>query len=58
MVKWQDNKCVHSASNFVRFGKADSAKRWDKREKTFVEVTRLEIISVYNNGMGGVDLPD
>lgn len=58
VVKWQDNKCVHLASNFVGIGDTDSAKRWDKKSKKYVEVSRPEIVTVYNNGMGGVDLLD
>lgn len=58
VVKWQDNKCVHMASNFIGIGTTDTAKRWDKKLKNHVDVTRPEIISLYNGGMGGVDLLD
>lgn len=58
VVKWQDNKCVHLASNFVGIGTNDTAKRWDKKQKKHVEVSRPEIVSLYNGGMGGVDLLD
>lgn len=58
IVKWQDNKPVHLASNFVGVGSSDSAKRWDKKLKQHIDVNRPEIISLYNNGMGGVDLLD
>lgn len=58
VVKWQDNKCVHLASNFVGIGGSDTAKRWDKKQKKHVEVSRPEIVSRYNGGMGGVDLLD
>ncbi len=58
VVKWQDNKCVNLASNFVGIGDTDTAKRWDKKQKKYVEVSRPEIIARYNNGMGGVDLLD
>lgn len=58
VVKWQDNKSVHLASNFVGIGDTDTAKRWDKKQKKYVDVNRPDIISQYNNGMGGVDLFD
>lgn len=58
VVKWQDNKSVHMASNFVGVGTCDTAKRWDKKLKKHVDVSRPEVISLYNNGMGGVDLLD
>lgn len=58
VVKWQDNKSVHLASNFVGIGEIDLAKRWDKKQRKHVEVSRPEIVSRYNGGMGGVDLLD
>lgn len=58
VVKWQDNKPVLMASNFVGIGKTDTAKRWDKKLKKYVDVTRPEIVALYNQGMGGVDLLD
>lgn len=58
VVKWQDNKSVHMASNFVGVGSCDTAKRWDKQLKKHINVNRPEVISLYNNGMGGVDLLD
>jgi hypothetical protein len=58
LVKWQDNKSVHLASNFV--GKYDElqATRWDKNSKKYVVINQPEIVHKYNNGMGGVDLLD
>ncbi len=52
VVKWP----VLMASNFVGIGQTDTAKRWDKKLKKYVDVTRPEIIALYNKGMGGVDL--
>lgn len=58
LVKWQDNKSVNIASNFVGVGTSDTARRWDKKLKKHIDVNRPEIISLYNSGMGGVDLLD
>lgn len=58
LVKWQDNKPVILASNFVGIGKCDIAKRWDKVKKTYVQISRPEIIKEYNSAMGGVDKTD
>lgn len=38
VVKWQDNKPVHLASNFVGIGTTDAAKRWDKKSGRHVKV--------------------
>lgn len=58
LVNWLDNKPVTLASNFVGVGKEDTAKRWDKVTKTYVEVKRPEIIQKYNCSMGGTDKAD
>lgn len=58
IVNWQDNKCVRLASNFVGIGTVDTAKRWEKKLKKHIDVNRPEIVSLYNGGMGGVDLLD
>lgn len=58
VVNWHDNKCVRLASNFVGIGTSDTAKRWEKKLKKHVDVSRPEIVSLYNAGMGGVDLLD
>ncbi|XP_039287703.1 piggyBac transposable element-derived protein 3-like isoform X2 [Nilaparvata lugens] len=58
MVKWLDNRCVTLASNFVGSSTIDECKRWDSSKKIYVQVPRPEIVKLYNNGMGGVDLLD
>lgn len=55
LVSWYDNKCVNLASNFVASGIPQKARRWDKFSKEYVEVELPEVISLYNNNMGGVD---
>lgn len=58
LVKWQDNKAIHIASNFVGIGNTVTVDRWNKQDKQTVAVNRPEIVSLYNSGMGGVDLLD
>lgn len=58
LIKWLDNKSVTLASNFVTSGNPDIIKRYDKKNKTYVEVGRPEIVKLYNDSMGGVDLHD
>ncbi|XP_036346069.1 piggyBac transposable element-derived protein 3-like [Rhagoletis pomonella] len=55
---WYDNKVVNLASNFVGIGTADKARRWDKDSQGYIEVFRPEVVRLYNESMGGVDLLD
>ncbi|GLV40892.1 hypothetical protein CBL_08466 [Carabus blaptoides fortunei] len=54
MVKWQDNKPVHMASNIFGTGRTDKAKRWDKQQSAYIEIERPDVIREYNKSMGGV----
>lgn len=58
LIKWLDNKSVTLASNLVTSGHPDIIKRYDKKNKCYVEVGRPEIVKLYNDSMGGVDLHD
>lgn len=58
VTKWYDNKTVHLASNFVGIGQSDIARRWDKKEKIYIDINRPEVVRLYNYSMGGVDLLD
>ncbi|KAE9521970.1 hypothetical protein AGLY_017629, partial [Aphis glycines] len=58
ILKWYDNKPVNIASNFITSGEVEIIKRWDKKNKLYVEVERPEIITLYNKSMGGVDKID
>lgn len=58
LTKWVDNKVVNIASNFVGIGETDTAKRWNKDSKEYVDVVRPEVIRKYNASMGGVDKLD
>jgi Transposase IS4 len=58
LIKWQDNKPVFIGSNFVVKGVQTTVNRWDKAKKTYVPVQQPEVIRLYNESMGGVDLLD
>lgn len=58
LVKWKDNKSVMMISNCTGADQTSLVKRWDKANKTFVDVPCPKIISNYNSHMGGVDVLD
>uniref|UniRef100_A0A3B1ICF6 PiggyBac transposable element-derived protein domain-containing protein n=1 Tax=Astyanax mexicanus TaxID=7994 RepID=A0A3B1ICF6_ASTMX len=49
---------VLMASNFIGVGRMDEVQRWDKKKAQFVMVSRPEVVKLYNEAMGGVDLLD
>ncbi|XP_061397938.1 uncharacterized protein LOC133333661, partial [Musca vetustissima] len=55
---WFDNRTVNLGSNFVGIAKQDKVKRWDKNKNGFVVIDRPEVVRMYNESMGGVDLLD
>lgn len=57
-TRWFDNKVVNMASNFVGIGVEDRAQRWDKKSQKDITVKRPEVVRLYNECMGGVDLLD
>lgn len=58
ITKWYDNKPVTLGSNYVSIGTQDICRRWDKKNKLYIDVKRPEIIQKYNKNMGGVDKLD
>lgn len=58
LVKWKDNRAVLMASNCTGGNQTSTIPRWDKKSKTFVQVTAPDIVLNYNQNMGGVDVLD
>ncbi|KAL3056545.1 hypothetical protein OYC64_019099 [Pagothenia borchgrevinki] len=54
-VKWYDSRAVTLVSSFAGPDTVQRIQRWDKANKTYVEVERPYIVGTY---MGGVDLLD
>ncbi|XP_033973808.1 piggyBac transposable element-derived protein 3-like [Trematomus bernacchii] len=57
-VKWYDSRAVTLVSSFAGPHPVQRIQRWDKANKTYVEVERPYIVVTYNKYMGGVDLLD
>uniref|UniRef100_A0A3Q1JQK9 PiggyBac transposable element-derived protein domain-containing protein n=1 Tax=Anabas testudineus TaxID=64144 RepID=A0A3Q1JQK9_ANATE len=58
IVKWFDNKAVNLISSFVGIEPLGNVKRWDRKAKSHIMVSRPAIVDTYNRFMGGVDLLD
>lgn len=56
-VKWFDNRPVILLSTFAAATPTSNVEWWDKR-KEVITVTRPNIIQLYNESTGGVDLMD
>lgn len=58
ILKWFDNKPVILSSNIHGSDPTDMCRRWCKKERMYIDVSRPNIIKKYNIAMGGVDLLD
>lgn len=58
IVRWADRKIVHMISSYAGLEPKDTAKRWDGKNKTYINVERPNAVAVYNKYMGGVDMCD
>ncbi|XP_065365596.1 piggyBac transposable element-derived protein 3-like [Calliphora vicina] len=58
VVQWKDSKSVILASSAYGCGPVEHVKRWEKKEKRYVEVPAPRIVREYNKCMGGVDVCD
>lgn len=58
VVKWMDTRSVTLLSSCCGTEPVDTTKRYDKKQKKYVEVERPACVRFYNNHKGGVDLND
>ncbi|XP_061909468.1 piggyBac transposable element-derived protein 2-like [Entelurus aequoreus] len=57
-VKWYDSRADTFVSSFAGPEPVQKIKRWDKANRTYIEVERPYIVGAYNKYMGGVGLLD
>ena len=57
-MRWFDNKPVNLISSYAAVEPIDNVRRYDQREKTYIDVPRPSIAKVYNTYMGGIDKLD
>lgn len=58
VVKWRDNKSVILASTIYGQDPLGTVKRWNKEQRSRIEITCPAIVMQYNQNMGGVDICD
>lgn len=58
VVKWMDTRSVTLLSSCCGTEPVDTTKRYDKKQKKYVQVERPACVRFYNNHKGGVDLND
>ncbi|GBP69401.1 PiggyBac transposable element-derived protein 4 [Eumeta japonica] len=58
ITMWLDNKPVLMMSSCYCDDNHDECKRWSKKERRYETVRRPEVIKMYNQNIGGVDLAD
>ncbi|XP_035457403.2 piggyBac transposable element-derived protein 3-like [Spodoptera frugiperda] len=58
VVTWYDNRVVNLASTYVGSKPSSEVRRFNKKEKTYQNVSCPKAVTVYNRHMGGVDLLD
>lgn len=58
IVRWLDNREVHTASTYAGVEPTSFSRKWDKKSKARISVEMPFCISEYRNFMGGVDFND
>ena len=55
VVRWYDNKVVQLSSTHIDAEPITTVKRWNRREKKYINIECPAIVAEYNSFMGGVD---
>lgn len=58
ICQWYDNRTVTIGSNKHSVNSVGFCRRYDRKNKSFLEVQRPSLVRVYNQSMGGVDRAD
>ena len=58
LVRWCNNSCVQLVSTFAGVKASKTVKRWDGKSSEHVHVKCPDLVALYNETMGGVDLAD
>jgi hypothetical protein len=58
MLKWKDNKSVVTTSTCYGGLPTSTVTRWEKKQNKYIDVQIPNMISNYNEKMGGVDYFD
>ncbi|XP_039298104.1 piggyBac transposable element-derived protein 1-like [Nilaparvata lugens] len=58
VVEWNDNKPIYLMSSKEGKTPMDECRRWCKKQKKYIDVSRPNIVTSYNQYMGGVDMND
>lgn len=58
VTKWMDNKSVTMLSSAFGQEPVSNVQRWDKTHKTFKDISCPNVVRMYNQKMGGVDITD
>ena len=55
VVKWFDNKAVHFVSSYAEVEPIHAVRHCDRSTKQHVQVSRTNIVRIYNKFMGDID---
>ena len=58
VTRWFDNNVVNCLSTLHGCQPIDLVERWSPKEKKFIQITRPDVVKVYNAHMSGADLID
>ncbi|XP_028394533.1 piggyBac transposable element-derived protein 3-like [Dendronephthya gigantea] len=58
VLRWLDKKAVTLVSSYCGEHPVGTARRWNKKEKKYVDIQKPKIVAEYNKFMGGIDLMD
>ncbi|XP_037576721.1 piggyBac transposable element-derived protein 3 [Dermacentor silvarum] len=58
VTRWLDNSLVHVVSSYAGRQPEGTTRRYNRKERKVIDVTRPYSVEVYNKHMGGVDLMD